>query len=179
MKNIQIADQPRLSLARTVRVTIDGIRYRLFRASVTVAVIAVAVAFLMNIMSESLIKRAVADDTRQRIARAQLVHDWMARLTAPGNAEAVIRELAGSEPGDAVSREAARMAGLSAADMQSLHADTKRAAFHACLERRKNKPQACGAERKAMRAAGTQQRNAVAAFNFANATKTKVCSPAR
>lgn len=58
-------------------------------------------------------------------------------------------------------------------------ADTKRAAFHACLERRKNKPQACGAERKAMRAAGTQQRNAVAAFNFANATKTKVCSPAR
>ena len=46
---------PWLSLHRTIRITVDGIRYRLFRASVTVAVIVVAVAFLMNILSESLI----------------------------------------------------------------------------------------------------------------------------
>ena len=39
MKAITIADQPWLSMKRTVRITIDGIKYRLFRASVTVAVI--------------------------------------------------------------------------------------------------------------------------------------------
>jgi len=54
MKQIQIAEQPWLGLGRTVAITADGIRYRLFRASVTVAVIAVAVAFLMNILGESL-----------------------------------------------------------------------------------------------------------------------------
>ena len=44
MKEINIAEQPWLSLKRTVKITIDGIRYRLFRATVTVAVIVAVVA---------------------------------------------------------------------------------------------------------------------------------------
>ena len=60
MKRIEIKNQPRLGWGRIVRITLDGVRYRLFRASVTVAVIAVAVAFLMNVLSESLIKRRIA-----------------------------------------------------------------------------------------------------------------------
>lgn len=103
---------------RTVWIAVDGIRYRLFRAMVTVAVIAVAVAFLMNILSESFIKRAVARQTRDRIAHARLVHDWVARLTTPGDAEALLRELAsGSE---AALAEAARFGGFSNDEVAAL-----------------------------------------------------------
>ena len=82
-KKIDIADQPTLSLGRTIRITVDGIRYRLFRCSVTVAVIAVAVAFLMNIMSESLIKRSVAEDTRERIDQSRLVRPAVSSRSSP------------------------------------------------------------------------------------------------
>ncbi len=58
-------------------------------------------------------------------------------------------------------------------------ADAKRAAFHACAERRKSNPRACQALRKAMRNASREKRNAVAAFEFAIATKTKVCNQSK
>jgi len=118
MKPIVIQDQPRLSFFRTVWIAVDGIRYRLFRALVTVAVIAVAVAFLMNILSESFIKRAVARETRDRIARARLVHEWVARLTAPGDVEGILRELAAGRP-EALA-EAARFGGFNADEVGTL-----------------------------------------------------------
>ena len=122
MKPIKIADQPRLSFLRTARITIDGIRYRLFRAAVTVAVIAMAVAFLMNIMSESLLKRSVGRNTPARIARTRLVYDWMARLTQPGVPEDIIIKLAGSEEGGAAYREAVAMGGrMTLRDVGKLH----------------------------------------------------------
>jgi len=89
-KEITLSDQPRLSLGRTVRIAIDGVRYRLFRAAVTVAVIAVAVAFLMNILSESLIKRRLAADAREDLAELRLVHSWAARLTRPSEPEEIL-----------------------------------------------------------------------------------------
>ncbi|MDD4097344.1 MAG: FtsX-like permease family protein [Lentisphaeria bacterium] len=105
MKEIKIAEQPWLSLHRTIRITVDGIRYRLFRASVTVAVIVVAVAFLMNILSESLIKRSVAANTRERIQNARLIYAWSARLTSPGSLESLVADLSGNRPDAPVSRE--------------------------------------------------------------------------
>jgi len=115
MKRIEIAEQPRLSFARTVLITITGIRYRLFRALVTVAVIAVAVAFLMNILSEGLIKRAVGRHTSERIRRMHLVHHWAARLVRPGTREDILAELAAAEEGDARLREIERLSGLAPA----------------------------------------------------------------
>ncbi len=96
----------------------DGIRYRLFRAMVTVAVIAVAVAFLMNILSESFIKRSVALRTRDRIARERLVHEWVARLTSPGEFEATLREIAGAD--ERAEAEAVRLGGFAPAEMEEL-----------------------------------------------------------
>jgi putative ABC transport system permease protein len=123
MKQIQIAEQPWLGLARTVRITVDGIRYRLFRASVTVAVIAVAVAFLMNILGESLIKRAVASNTRERIAQMRLVYTWSARLTNPGSLESVLTDLAALTPGEDRFREMQGLGGLSAERLAAFHQD--------------------------------------------------------
>jgi len=128
VKPIQVADQPRLGLLRTTRITVDGIRYRLFRTSVTVAVIAMAVAFLMNILSESLMKRAVAHDTREQIARMHTVHDWAARLTRPGTPEEIIASLSRAEEHDAVYRETAAMAKLTPEAMAELHRSAREAA---------------------------------------------------
>ena len=103
-KEIKLSDQPRLSLGRTVRIAIDGVRYRLFRAAVTVSVIAVAVAFLMNILSESLIKRRLAADAREDLSVVRSVHHWAARLTRPDRSEVILATLAESDaPGGFVS----------------------------------------------------------------------------
>ena len=129
-KEINVANQPWLGLSRIVQITVDGIRYRLFRASVTVAVIAVAVAFLMNILSESLIKRSVARNTRDRIQRMRFIHDWSARITSPGNPETLIAELARCEPGSGPYREIAAMAGLDEQAMRHLHGYASQAAAY-------------------------------------------------
>ena len=128
MKQIEIADQPRLSLARTLLITANGIRYRLFRALVTVAVIAVAVAFLMNVLSESLIKRSVVRYTQDRITRMRLAYYWTARLTIPSSPENVIGELAAAQEGDAAYLETASMSGLTPAAMRLFHEDARKAA---------------------------------------------------
>jgi hypothetical protein len=127
MKQIQIAEQPWLGVPRTVLITVDGIRYRLFRASVTVAVIAVAVAFLMNILGESLIKRAVASNTRERIARMRLVYNWSAYLTNPGSLESVLTDLAALQPGDDRFREMQGLGGFSTESMTAFYRDARQA----------------------------------------------------
>jgi hypothetical protein len=63
------------------QIALTGVKYRLFRAAVTVAVIVVAMAFLMNILTESLIKRAVADSVREQIRDLHRVDRWIARLS--------------------------------------------------------------------------------------------------
>ncbi|MFH1731970.1 MAG: hypothetical protein ABIF82_10030 [Planctomycetota bacterium] len=125
MKPIRIADQPKVGLLRTIRITVDGIRYRLFRAAVTVAVIAMAVAFLMNIMSESLVKRSVARDTPRRLAEMRLVYDWAARLTKVETLGQTITELAVMEPGGPLAVEAAAMGRLKPNEMAALLDDAR------------------------------------------------------
>jgi putative ABC transport system permease protein len=83
-----------LTLGRTIRIAIDGVRYRLFRAAVTVCVIAVAVAFLMNILSESLIKRRLAAGARQDLSEMRMVHSWASRLTRPSEPEEILASAA-------------------------------------------------------------------------------------
>ena len=73
MKTIDVQPQPLLGFARTLRIALSGVKYRLFRALVTVAVITVAMAFLMNILAESLIKMIVAATAKDQIAEMRLV----------------------------------------------------------------------------------------------------------
>ena len=129
MKAITIADQPWLSMKRTVKITIDGIKYRLFRASVTVAVITLAVAFLMNILSESLIKRNVAANTRERIQTSRKIYDWSAKLSSPGSPESIVFETADASAESDIYKENQQFAALSDADMASFQAISKKTVF--------------------------------------------------
>jgi len=147
MKTIDIQEQPVLSLGRTARITLVGIRYRLFRSLVTVGVVAVAVAFLMNILSTSLIKRSIVRSTRDRVRRMRLAAVWASRLTVPQTPEEILLGLARARPsdprasgsgqltpagaeGDAAYRQAAVHGGLSDKDMASFHADARRFATY-------------------------------------------------
>ncbi|HYF52403.1 MAG TPA: hypothetical protein VEJ63_23555, partial [Planctomycetota bacterium] len=56
----EVKDQVRLSFTRSVEFCISSIRHRFFRSAVTLSVIVLAVAFLMNILTESIISNGVA-----------------------------------------------------------------------------------------------------------------------
>ncbi|MBU1694207.1 MAG: FtsX-like permease family protein [Verrucomicrobia bacterium] len=112
MKHIDVQQQPVLSFGRTFKIALRGVQYRLFRALVTVAVIAVAMAFLMNILSESLFKRVVAVAVRDEIRAMRQADHWIARLSVPQTAEEIVAVLAAAEPDSETFREMAVFGGL-------------------------------------------------------------------
>jgi len=126
MKQIALANQPWLGVKQTIRITVNGIRYRFFRASVTVAVIAVALAFLMNILSESIIKRSVARNTRNRINQMRLVYLWSTRLTTPGSLESVLTEVAEAQIGSDEYLEMERLGRFTPAQMAEFHCQARK-----------------------------------------------------
>ncbi len=74
---IVIANQVRLSTKRTLQISINGIYYRLFRSLVTVAIVAVAVAFMMYMLANSLIGRAVYVDSHQNSVEYKVYDRWL------------------------------------------------------------------------------------------------------
>lgn len=123
-KQITVANQPRLSLRRVAGIAADGIRYRLFRCAVTVAVISVAVAFLTNTLSEGLVKRSVSAESRRRLARLHLVHNWMSRLSDPGTIESVMADAASASPGSPSYREIAALGGFAESEMAAFRKES-------------------------------------------------------
>ncbi len=130
MKTIDVQPQPLLGFARTLRIALSGVKYRLFRAMVTVAVISVAMAFLMNILAESLIKKTVADTAKSQIIQLRLVERWIARLSIPQTAAEIIAQAARVDETDEMENlkvlgglsgdELAQLQSLSAAAVQYL-----------------------------------------------------------
>jgi len=104
-----------------MNITLNGVRYRLFRSSVTMVVITVAIAFLMNILTESLIKTALVTDAVERLADHRLPAFWVSRLTSPASTEALLLQIADHPPGSAHGREIAEFGGLSDREMEALH----------------------------------------------------------
>lgn len=120
-KLIDIREQVRFGFARTFSITLIAIRYRLFRSLITVAVIAVTIAFMMNILSESLIKRSVILKARDRIAQLRLAATWTARLSRPGTVGEVLTEVAGSSAAGPRYLESRAMGGFTTEQMHEYH----------------------------------------------------------
>jgi hypothetical protein len=118
VKTIETRNQPILGFGKTIRITVDGIRYRLFRSIVTVAVVAVAVAFLMNILSEGIIKTAISAETRESVREMRLGTTWKSRLTRPEVAEEIVRNTAQEDMDAALYRQVVGMTGTPDAEMQ-------------------------------------------------------------
>jgi hypothetical protein len=81
--NIDVREQVRLPLRRCVELVVSGVQFRLFRASITVGIIALAVAFLMTMLTESFTAREVAGAVERRTAPRETFLFWVSRLSTP------------------------------------------------------------------------------------------------
>lgn len=113
MKPIDVRDQPHLRLRRTLEICLNGVRYRLFRSLVTVVVIGVAVAFMMNVVSEAVSLRAIGDQAHQRTAEQRQAARWLARLSAVPTQEGLLRDAASAAPGSVRAAELQAIGGWS------------------------------------------------------------------
>lgn len=80
---VQVKEQVNLPLGKCMELVTSGIQYRLFRAAITVTIISLAVAFLMVMLSQSLIARQVGRAVDERTAPRRLFDKWVSRLGAP------------------------------------------------------------------------------------------------
>ncbi len=120
MKTIEVKDQVRLPLSRCVELVLSGVKFRLFRASITVTIISLAGAFLMTILGEGLIARRVAGDIESHIAPRRALSFWVTRISVPMSSPQLVRELAKTQAGDDRWREFAAWGHLSDAQLSQL-----------------------------------------------------------
>jgi len=92
---------------------------------VTVVVVTVAIAFLMNVLSESLVKRSIAEQTIDRVNELRSASTWAADLSREASLEEILQRLAGSEPGKPFYEEVSNMAGLSPSALEEYHKAAK------------------------------------------------------
>ena len=99
MKAVEIRDQIRLPLSKCIQLVLTGIRYRLFRSAVTVVIIALATAFLMNMLAESITARKIAGVIDTEIAPRNTFLFWVSRLSGPLTERQLNEQLRDAAPG--------------------------------------------------------------------------------
>ena len=124
VRQIDVRKQHSMSFRETWRLCIRGVRHRLFRSVLTLAVVVLAVAFFMFLLSESMYQRAVGRGVTQEDAAARASQTLLTRLTARATDEVATGRLAAAhEAGDeAALDEAAAVSGLSREEVDSLAA---------------------------------------------------------
>jgi putative ABC transport system permease protein len=120
MKAIEVREQVRLPLGRCLELVLSGVKYRLFRAAITVTIIALAGAFLMVMLTEGLTARQVAQTVAGRIAPRETFRFWVARISIPLTPLPLADELAAAKPGQASWEEFTTWGQLSAEDLGRL-----------------------------------------------------------
>jgi putative ABC transport system permease protein len=120
MKTIDVDKQVRLSLAKTIELVVSGVQFRLFRAAITVVIIALAVAFLMTMLSESLIGKSVAAAIETKTAPRRLLGFWISQLSGTITHPGLLEELPTIEADSSRWRELRQWGALDDAQMQAL-----------------------------------------------------------
>ena len=110
---IDVRKQHSMSFRETWRLCVRGVRHRLFRSILTLAVVVLAVAFFMFLLSESMYQRAVGRGVTKEDADARASQTLLTRLTSRATDEvAATRLAAASSSGDeAALAEAAAVSG--------------------------------------------------------------------
>jgi hypothetical protein len=126
MKEFEIKSQVKLPTSKCMEVVLSGIRFRLFRASITMSIIALAVAFLMTIMGDSLIVREVTRSVERLVRPRQEYLFWSRHLVRPMQSEELIHLLADLRPDEKRWRELRAFGGLTDDAMSELTALARR-----------------------------------------------------
>ena len=120
MKTVEVKEQVRPPLRRCIELVLSGVKYRIFRAAITVAIIALAVAFLMTMLGESLMTRSVAGAIEAEMQPRRLLQFWVSRLSAPPDSQGLTKLLADTAPGSSLAEELAQWGKLGPEQMQKL-----------------------------------------------------------
>jgi len=113
---LEIREQPHLPLRRQVDICADGIQHRLFRSMTTLVVVVLAVAFLMNVLTESVIVRSCKHGVNAQLDRMREVTNFISLTDARGQAATVeslrlrIAAARAGSPSEALLRGWTRMA---------------------------------------------------------------------
>ncbi len=97
MKPLVARSPARLGPARALELAWSGMRYRLFRSSVTVAILALAVAFLAQTISHGLLGATVRGAVTQELERSRALGQYLTRLSTPDSPATVRRALAAGD----------------------------------------------------------------------------------
>ncbi|MCK4275641.1 MAG: FtsX-like permease family protein [Phycisphaerae bacterium] len=98
-KAVQVKKQVRLSMPKCIELVVSGVKFRLFRAAITVTIISLAAAFLMTMLSESLIGRESQIAIEAELAPLRKFLFWSGRLSSPISGGDLTDELAVAESG--------------------------------------------------------------------------------
>ncbi|MCE5327444.1 MAG: ABC transporter permease [Planctomycetaceae bacterium] len=93
MNALEVRQQVRLPLSKCVELVLSGVKFRIFRAAITVVIIALAVAFLMTILAEGTTARAVSTAISRQTAPRRLFLLWVSRLATPMKENDLAEEL--------------------------------------------------------------------------------------
>lgn len=121
----EIRDQVRLSFLRSLEFCVSSIRHRFFRSAVTLAVIVLAVAFLMNILTETIITSSVARGVEREFADIYAADVFEQRVTRHKTLAPLIAELARLRPGGARWNEIQGWSGLGNGEFAQLAGTSK------------------------------------------------------
>ena len=119
---LDVRPQTKLSLRRTLRFCLKGVLHRLVRWSLTLAVVVIAVAFFMVLLTESVILRSVAIATDLETTRLREAVVVLNHLFQPPTSKVLARRLSGALHDEARLREYARLADLSVSETKTLAA---------------------------------------------------------
>ncbi len=98
MKPLVARSPARLGPARALELAWSGMRFRLFRSSVTVAILALAVAFLAHTISHGLLGATVRGAATQELERSRALGQYLTRLSTPDSPATVRGVLAAGAP---------------------------------------------------------------------------------
>ena len=120
MKSLEVKQQVRLGFVRCAELVLNGVKYRLFRAAITVVIVALAVAFLVTMLSESLTARRVAAIVDAQTAPRRMLLLWTSRISVPINEMQLAEEFSAAVPASQAWEEFSNWGGLDEAEMASL-----------------------------------------------------------
>ena len=135
MKPIVVRDQIRLGPMRALDLCLRGMSYRMFRSLVTMAILALAVAFLIHVLSHSLIGHETRWNAYQELRGSRMLGQWVRRLSRPDPQPAMLTALADGHK-DRLA-EYQRWSGVNAATIERMQETAKAGAeFVAYMEDR-------------------------------------------
>jgi putative ABC transport system permease protein len=98
VKQILARDQVRLGIARCLQLAWSGLGHRLFRSSVTIAILMLAVAFLAHMLAFGVLEQTTRRSAYGELSSERALGEVLTRATAPDSESTVLTALAEPYP---------------------------------------------------------------------------------